>query len=173
MKTFILLLALFLLSGQILPALAETIKITYTIGSKYHIADTSKMIKSEKSQFTTKPSSSVKLSQIASGQPKNRFISLPADKETIAQKILDVFGENGKIALAVARAESGLRCEAVNWGDAKITGMPSQGIFQLNRPHNEIYFDCDYNIQEAYKLFLRRGFSPWSTYLSGAYYKFL
>ena len=65
-------------------------------------------------------------------------------------------------ALKIAKCESGYNPNAVNWNDAKITGMPSMGVFQLNRPYDLKYFDYKYNIAEAYLLWQRRGFSPWS-----------
>lgn len=83
------------------------------------------------------------------------------------------FGAHARTAIAVATAESGLDCQAKNWEDAKITGLPSLGIFQLNRPYHEKYLDCTYNISEAHKLFLRRGFQPWSMYKNGVYKKYL
>lgn len=65
-------------------------------------------------------------------------------------------------ATAIAKCESGLNPMAINWKDALITGMPSMGIFQLNRPYDEKYFDWKYNIWEAYNLYLKRGWRPWT-----------
>ena len=65
--------------------------------------------------------------------------------------------------IRIATCESGLNQNAINWGDAKITGMPSMGVFQINRPYDEKYFDWKYNIDVAYnEFYLTRGFKPWS-----------
>ena len=107
--------------------------------------------------------------------PVNRNTAVPRTRVCPYKDIIyKYFGEDkGRIAVAVAMAETGCNATSVNWNDAKITGMPSNGIFQLNRPYHEKYFDPEYNISEAYKLFIRRGFQPWSVWLNGSYKKYL
>lgn len=84
-------------------------------------------------------------------------------KTEIEAYIRATFKQDGEIMVAIAKCESGLRPEAVNWGDAKITGLPSQGIFQINAPYNEKLFDWKYNVDVAYKdFYLKRGIQPWS-----------
>jgi len=84
-------------------------------------------------------------------------------KTEIEAYIRATFKQDGQIMVAIAKCESGLRPEAVNWGDAKITGLPSQGIFQINAPYNEALFDWKYNVDVAYKdFYLKRGIQPWS-----------
>lgn len=77
--------------------------------------------------------------------------------------VRQVFGGHATKAIIIAKCESGLNPNAVNWDDSKITGMPSQGIFQINAPYNEMLFNWKYNVDVAYKdFFLKRGFQPWS-----------
>lgn len=66
--------------------------------------------------------------------------------------------------IAIATCESGLNPKAINWGDMNITKVgPSQGIFQINAPYNEMLFDWRYNVNVAYKdFYLKRHFQPWS-----------
>lgn len=71
------------------------------------------------------------------------------------------FGDKTAEALKIMDCESGGNRYAVNWQDAEITGMPSLGLFQLNRVYDERYFDPLFNISEAYELYLRRGWNPW------------
>ena len=89
--------------------------------------------------------------------------SVRDSSDPIIEYIKEVFGQEAQKALAVARCESGFNPYATNWNDAKITGKPSMGIFQLNRPYDEKYFDWKYNIDTAYKEFyLPRGWQPWT-----------
>lgn len=91
------------------------------------------------------------------------YTSSSGEKERISRYIKEVFGEAGEEAVKIAVCESNLRPEAINWGDAEITGMPSHGIFQLNMPYNESLFDWKTNVDIAYKdFYLKRGFKPWS-----------
>ncbi len=117
-------------------------------------------------------------------KPKVRALKavVPVDKETVAQKIREVFGADAEVAIAIARAESGLRTEAV--GDMSlafndngtIKGM-SCGAFQIrvlgNRPTCEQLQDLDTNVRYAYGMFKAQGWSPWSVYHSGRYLAFL
>lgn len=99
-------------------------------------------------------------------------ISTPSS--TVERLILDIFGEDADIALAVARAESGLRCDAV--GDRHLSPS-SYGVFQIrafaNRPGIEELTDCEANIRYAKFMFDRQGWHPWSAYTSGAYKSFI
>ena len=86
------------------------------------------------------------------------------------------------IALAVAKAESGMRCDAV--GDGHIAFVKNEieygksyGVFQIRylvgRPDPSKLLDCEFNINYAYGLYLARGWQPWSAYTSSAYKKYL
>lgn len=65
-------------------------------------------------------------------------------------------------ALAIMTCESGGNPEAVNWGDAKITGMPSSGLFQINALLNWDWNSPAANIARAHEMYSRRGWRPWS-----------
>ena len=82
----------------------------------------------------------------------------------IEAKIRAVFGKDVDMAIRIVACESSFNPKAINWDDAKITGMPSQGLFQINAPYNERLFEVDYNIQVAYEMFSRRFWQPWSCY---------
>lgn len=90
--------------------------------------------------------------------------NLKTEKEEIIDYIRLKFGEDSDMALKVFTCESGLRPSAINWGDAKITGMPSQGIAQINAPYNDDLFDWKYNIDIAYEMYSRRNWQPWSCF---------
>ena len=97
-----------------------------------------------------------------------------ATRATLENKILELFGKDGPVALAVAKAESGLRCNAL--GDTQLTPS-SYGVFQIRafatRPPIEDLYDCHKNIEYAYQMYKRQGFQPWSAFTSGSYKKFL
>jgi len=85
-----------------------------------------------------------------------------AEKEHVKELIRAKFGVHAEKMIAVATCESGLNKQSVNWGDAKITGNPSWGIFQINRKEFDGWNDPETNIQVAKEMFDRRGFQPWS-----------
>jgi len=87
-----------------------------------------------------------------------------------------------KTAIAIFKAESGLRCEAV--GDGHIAFIKngieygkSYGIAQIRhlegRPSPDKLLDCQFNINHAYGMYKAQGWKPWSAYKSGAYKRFL
>lgn len=89
------------------------------------------------------------------------------------------FGPNCRIALAIQRAENPQgKCEIYHYNT---DGTLDWGYFQINTVHLKRpglnlrdLLDCKANIDFAYELFQEsKGFSPWSTYKSGAYRKFL
>lgn len=103
-------------------------------------------------------------------------------RTVIEKKILEKFGEDGRVALAIARAESGVRENAIGDGHLTFTheGVEygkSYGPFQIRslpgRPAPELLLQADYNINYAYELYKRSGFSPWSAYTNKSYMKFL
>jgi hypothetical protein len=65
-------------------------------------------------------------------------------------------------ALAVMKCESGFNANAVNWGDARITGMPSCGLFQINAKQNWAWNDPEANVRRAHLMWSSRGWQPWS-----------
>ncbi len=98
--------------------------------------------------------------------------SLPAPGN-IEKKILDKFGKDGEVALAVAKAESHLNPTAIN---VNRNGTKDAGIFQINDCHGfsvEERFNADKNIEIAFALYQKSGFQPWVTYKTNTYKQFL
>jgi len=95
------------------------------------------------------------------------------------QYVCERFGPACRVALAVQLAEnpSGA-CEIYHYNTSD--GTLDWGYFQINSVHLKNpglnlkdLLDCKANIDYAYRLFLQKGFAPWTTYTSGAYRKFL
>jgi hypothetical protein len=89
------------------------------------------------------------------------------------------FGPDCRIALAIQRAENPQgKCEIYHYNT---DGTLDWGYFQINTVHLKrpgvnlrSLLDCKANIDFAYQLYReRQSFTPWSTYNSGAYKKFL
>lgn len=89
------------------------------------------------------------------------------------------FGSSCRVALAIQRAENPQgKCEIYHYNT---DGTLDWGYFQINTVHLKRpglnlrdLLDCKANIDFAYQLFVEsHGFTPWSTYNSGLYRKFL
>jgi len=89
------------------------------------------------------------------------------------------FGDDCRLALAIQRAENPQgKCEIYHYNS---DGTLDWGYFQINTVHLKRpglnlrdLLDCKANIDFAYQLYQERhGFTPWSTYNSGLYRKFL
>ncbi len=89
------------------------------------------------------------------------------------------FGADCRVALAIQRAENPQgKCEIYHYNT---DGTLDWGYFQINTVHLQRpglnlrdLLDCKANIDFAYALFRERGdFSPWSTFKSGAYLRFM
>lgn len=96
-----------------------------------------------------------------------------ASNNSIEQEIAEVFGTESRIALAVARAESGLNPRAINRNK---DGSRDVGIFQINDRHgwdDEGLLDWRENIRIAKELRDRRGWGEWVVYNNGTYRNFL
>lgn len=99
------------------------------------------------------------LTQTPPASPK----SPPDEREVIKAYIRTLWGDKADLAIKVFTCESNLHQESINWGDAKITGMPSQGIAQINRPLNPKLLEWKYNLDVAYNdYYLTRGWTPWT-----------
>jgi len=64
-------------------------------------------------------------------------------------------------ALNIMACESGGNPKSVNEDDAKITGYPSCGLFQINGPTNWEWDNPEENIDRAVTMFYERGWHPW------------
>lgn len=89
------------------------------------------------------------------------------------------FGADCRVALAIQRAENAAgKCEIYHYNS---DGTLDWGYFQINTVHLQRpglnlrdLLDCKANIDFAYQLYLEKhGFTPWSTYNSGEYRKYL
>jgi hypothetical protein len=89
------------------------------------------------------------------------------------------FGADCRLALAIQRAENAAgKCEIYHYNS---NGTLDWGYFQINTVHLERpglnlrdLLDCQANIDFAYMLYREKGgFTPWSTYHSGAYRKYM
>lgn len=99
----------------------------------------------------------------------------PQDLQTDVEKyIYQVFGiEDYKVALAVAKSESGLREDAININD---NGTIDVGTFQINSVHFK-QEGCSLkevatmkgNVDCAYKLYKQSGWNPWVAFNKGSF----
>ncbi len=89
------------------------------------------------------------------------------------------FGADCRLALAIQRAENPQgKCEIYHYNS---NGTLDWGYFQINTVHLERpglnlrdLLDCKANIDFAYQLYREKeGFTPWSTFNSGAYRQFM
>jgi hypothetical protein len=95
------------------------------------------------------------------------------------QYVCEKFGPACRVALAIQLAENSTgACEIYHYNTSD--GTLDWGYFQINSVHLKNpglnlkdLLDCKANIDYAYRLFLQKGFAPWTTYSSGAYRKFL
>ncbi len=99
----------------------------------------------------------------------------PVDLKTDTEKyIYEKFGlQDYKVAIAIARSESGLREDAIN---VNTNGSVDVGVFQVNssnfkRPGCSLKEIANYkgNIDCAYSMFKASGWSPWVTFKTGAF----
>lgn len=96
-------------------------------------------------------------------------------KNEVEKIICDVFGKDCKMAIAIAKAESGLNPKAVN--SRNTNGTSDYGLFQINsihKPTEAQKFDPRENAKVAKRLYEARGnWTAWSAYNNGAYKKFM
>lgn len=107
--------------------------------------------------------------------------SAPGCKETMLPEevvtcIKETFKNDFKTALAVAKAESELRQEAVNYNtiNGKVWSIDC-GVFQVNNYYHKgaCEMSAKENIQYAYDLYLKTGWESWAAYNNGSYLKHL
>ena len=96
-----------------------------------------------------------------------------SSNNSIETEIAEVFGAEHKIAMAIAKAESGLNPGAVN---RNRDGSRDIGIFQINDQHGwseAERLDWKTNIRIAKELRDRRGWNEWAVYKNGSYRYYL
>ena len=90
-------------------------------------------------------------------------VEVKIDERTeIINYISELWKNDAKTALRIFNCESGLNPKAINWNDARITGYPSWGIAQLNRPKFDGWDNWKINLDSAFELYQARGFEPWT-----------
>lgn len=126
------------------------------------------------------PNGGVIETKIAGEGSQQTNLESQATPSSPEQLIKEVFGDKADIAIAIAKAESGLNPEAVGdlhitfEKDGKLMGM-SCGLFQVRilegRPDCETLKDPKENVKFAKALYDKAGWEPWSAYTSGKYLK--
>lgn len=103
--------------------------------------------------------------------------SLPKPETPLEEYICKKFGSDCQIAIAIARAESGMREDAWNINSNRTLDL---GIFQINSVHWEKegcspkeLFDARKNVDCAYKIYKSSGWGAWTVAKNGAFVKFL
>jgi len=162
--------------------------------------------------FTLNPKTIYIENEIKAEEPKEEEITFRwetsnvidlTEEETIEDKIKSAFGEDGNLAIAIAKAESQLNPTVegdkhlIFYHNGEKLGS-SLGLFQIrtggkdkivwSRPKQlgitsqefeEKLKDPEYNINYAKEIYERtrkrggRGFEPWSTFTNGEYKKYL
>lgn len=104
-------------------------------------------------------------------------IKMDSEQRQNAELIREAFPQDAQRMIAIAMAESGLRCGAVNHQDSN--GVQAVGLFQINdgRLFNAEDIanltDCRYNIERAKQKYRSQGLTAWGAFTSGAFYKYL
>lgn len=84
-----------------------------------------------------------------------------SERNTNIEIIKRIWGKDAGIGIAIARAESGYRTNAMN---VNTNGTVDQGVFQVNSIHKiPEMFDATANIAYAYSLYLQQGTTPWNS----------
>jgi hypothetical protein len=115
-------------------------------------------------------------------EPREVLIEVKPTEKTIEEKIRATFPEDADRAVAIAKAESGLRANAYNPERHK-TCSGSFGVMQIACVHhvgdpNELK-DVDFNLQKAreiYEASLKdngNGWIPWGAYKNKSYKKYM
>jgi hypothetical protein len=133
-------------------------------------------------------SDSETVSQVAPVKSEEQA-SRPAPASGIEKQILDKFQNEYEVALAIARAESGLRPDAQGFncyyngvsqscrkGDESRAWSTDCGLYQINVKGTTCpahLFDPSQNIQIAFEKYQKRNWQPWSAWKSGKYLAFM
>lgn len=96
-----------------------------------------------------------------------------AEEPTLEEYVISKFGKHGQIALAVFKAESGLREDAYN---VNTNGSIDVGVAQINSVHftkegcslKEL-IEWKKNVNCAYQIFEASGFNAWTAFKNQSY----
>ena len=127
-------------------------------------------------------------------KPKGKMAMVLPSQEEVAQKVRAIFTEEPEVAVAVFRAESGLRPNAQGWNchyyndagvrysaackpqDRASSWSTDCGVAQINTPGNACpahLYDVDTNLAAARKKYDSRGWQPWVAHNQGKHLAFL
>ena len=127
-------------------------------------------------------------SVLATSTPVLVEVAIEWNRARIEERIRKVFPEDTVVAVAIAKAESGLRATSTNPEAHKnrrgeVICYGSFGIMQIGCVHSikdsEGLYDVEYNLQKARAIYddsLRRtgnGWLPWGAYTDGRYKQYL
>lgn len=159
-------------------AYSETFKTP--LSSDFVVVQAEEIILPEAPQSTVTPQVKKPVMRQLKASPTPRVQGAASQGEELLDLISSSFPEDPDTAYAVARAESGLRCEAVNNNKG---GSQDRGLYQINSIHIsriermgftwDDMFDCEKNIQVARAIQQEQGWSPWVAYWAGSYKSFM
>lgn len=104
-------------------------------------------------------------------------IRMDSEQRQNAELIREAFPEDAQRMIAIAMAESGLRCGSINHQDSN--GVQAVGLFQINDGRLFSAQDianlttCSHNIERAKQKYNSQGVTAWGAFTSGAFYKYL
>lgn len=104
-------------------------------------------------------------------------IRMDSEQRQNAELIREAFPQDAQRMIAIAMAESGLRCGAINHRDSN--GVQAVGLFQINdgRVFNDEDIanltDCRHNIERAKQKYSSQGPYAWGAFTSEAFLKYL
>jgi murein DD-endopeptidase MepM/ murein hydrolase activator NlpD len=130
------------------------------------------------------PTTQVGANGVVNGSPVGGNVTPGADGSVTAAQMVKVAagagftGDNLVIAMAVAKAESSWRVDALNYNS---NGSTDRGLWQINSVHDKQYPDSArllsdpaYNAKAAFEISGGgTNFNPWTTYKSGAYQQYM
>jgi len=96
-----------------------------------------------------------------------------SNKGDIEKLIIKYFGKDADMAIAIAKAESGMTSDAVHVNQ---NGSRDIGVFQINSCHgidSEKLKNPDFNIRYAKELYDRNSWYPWSAFNNQSYLNYL
>lgn len=97
--------------------------------------------------------------------------SVESDTVSLETLIREAFPECPGLMVAIAKAESGMKPEAVN---RNRNGSVDRGLFQINSIHKYTNLeDPTENIKAARAIFDSQGITAWAAYNNGSYKQFL
>lgn len=122
-------------------------------------------------------------------KPRTKTAMVLPSQEEVARKVKGVFTRDPETAVAVFRAESGLRPDAQGWNcyyngissacrpeDRSKAWSTDCGVAQINTPGTicpRELLEVDTNLKRAKQKYTARGWQPWSAWLSGKHLAFL